>query len=99
MKYAVIERERRFLIAGLPEGVVATREIHDRYITGTRLRLREVREDNGSVIRKLGHKVRLGRGPAEVASTNFHLDLIPEWLDIIEDVSDHEHWTGAALAR
>lgn len=150
LKYAVIERERRFLIAGLPEGVVATREIDDRYITGTRLRLREVRENDGSVIRKLGHKVRLSRGPAEVASTNFYLDdrewavlralpahvlrkkrhlvhrdglvvaidehedgtlvaeiddrdepskLIPEWLDIIEDVSDDEHWTGAALAR
>ena len=59
LKYAVVERERRFLLASLPDGVVSTKQIVDRYVTGTRLRLREVREDDGTVIRKLGHKVRL----------------------------------------
>ena len=38
------------------------------------MRLREVREGDGTVVRKLGHKVRLGDGPAEVACTNFYLD-------------------------
>ena len=44
LKYAVVERERRFLLASLPEGIDCTRQIIDRYLTGTRLRLREVRE-------------------------------------------------------
>jgi len=150
LEYVVVERERRFLLASLPDGVVSTKQIVDRYVTGTRLRLREVREDDGSVIRKLTHKVRLSEGPAEVACTNFYLNdqewavlgalpaqilrkkrhmlhrdglivavdehedgtlvaeiddcdqpsqFIPGWLDIIEDVTDDERWTGASLAH
>jgi CYTH domain-containing protein len=150
LKYAVVERERRFLLASLPEFIVATKEIVDRYVTGTRLRLREVREDDGSVVRKLGHKVRISEGPGEVACTNFYLNdqewallgalpaqvlrkkrhvvdrdglivaidehedgtliaeiddrdrpsrFVPEWLDIVEDVSGDERWTGASLAH
>jgi CYTH domain-containing protein len=149
LKYAVVERERRFLLASLPEGVKGTRQIVDRYVTGTRLRLREVRDD-GTVVRKLGHKVRLTEGPAAVACTNFYLDdqewavladlparvlrktrhllkrdglvvaidehedgtliaeiddgdqpprAVPDWLDVVADVSDEERWTGARLAR
>lgn len=30
-------------------------------------------EDDGTVVRKLGHTVRLSEGPAEVACTNLHL--------------------------
>jgi CYTH domain-containing protein len=43
-KYARIERERRFLLAGPPpaSAVTATRRITDRYLPGTRLRLRRV---------------------------------------------------------
>lgn len=78
LKYAVVERERRYLLASMPEGVSSTSEIVDRYVTGTRLRLREVRESNGTVTRKLGHKVRLTEGPAEVACTNFYLNE-EEW--------------------
>ena len=150
LKYAVVERERRYLLATLPAGVTSSREILDRYVTGTRLRLREVRENDGTVIRKLGHKVRLTEGPAEVACTNFYLndaewtallalparllrkkrhlihrdgllvaidehedgtlvaevddrespsDFVPEWLDVVRDVSNDEDWTGARLAR
>jgi CYTH domain-containing protein len=82
LKYAVVERERRFLITRLPDGVVGTKEIVDRYVTGTRLRLREVREDDGTVVRKLSHKVRLSEGPAEVACTNLYLDD-PEWAALV----------------
>ena len=74
LKYAVVERERRYLVAYLPEGVNETQDIQDRYVTGTRLRLREVRHGDGTVTRKLGHKVRLSDGPAEVACTNLYLD-------------------------
>lgn len=150
LKYAVVERERRFLVAGMPEGVAEVWEIVDRYVDGTRLRLREVRRGDGTVVRKLGHKVRLDDSPAEVACTNFYLDdeewdvlsvlparvlrkrrhlvrrdgltvpidehedgtlvaeiddgdqpstAVPGWLDVLEDVSADERWTGAALAR
>ncbi|MGN6598362.1 MAG: hypothetical protein ACTHMW_03625 [Actinomycetes bacterium] len=150
LKYAVVERERRYRIRQLPDGVSSTVEIVDRYISGTRLRLREVRSGDGTVIRRLGHKVRLAEGPAEVACTNFYLDddewellatlparllrkrrhlvrrdgllvavdehedgtliaeiddgdhpsdRIPEWLDVGEDVTADEAWTGAGLAR
>lgn len=114
------------------------------------MRLREVREEDGSVVRKLGHKVRLSEGPAEIACTNFYLDdqegavlsalpaqvlrktrhmvhrhgsivavdehedgtlvaeiddceqpseFVPEWLDVMEDVTRDERWIGARLAR
>lgn len=74
LKYAVVERERRYVVATLPPHVTSTKEITDRYITGTRLRLREVREQDGTVTRKLGHKVRLAPGPEEVACTTFYVD-------------------------
>jgi CYTH domain-containing protein len=73
-KYAVVERERRYLVARVPDGVTSTKEITDRYVTGTRLRLREVREDDGTIVRKLGHKVRITDGPAAIACTNIYLD-------------------------
>ena len=128
----------------------STKDILDRYLTSTRLRLREVREADGTTTRKLGHKVRISDGPAEVACTNFYLDdeewtlltalpalvlrkrrhmvhrdglliavdeledgtliaeiddgeqpstFVPEWLDVLDDVTDDEAWTGAMLAR
>lgn len=149
LKYAVVERERRWLVRRIPEGVSSTKDIVDRYVTGTRLRLREVREADGTVVRKLGQKVRLSDGPAEVACTNLYLDDaewaalqdvpgatrsktrhlverdgwriavdehkdgtliaeiddgdapakdVPEWLDVVRDVTDDEDFTGAGLA-
>ena len=82
LKYAVVERERRFLVARLPDGVHGTKEISDRYVIGTRMRLREVREIDGTVVRKLGHKVRVGKGPAEVACTNFYVNA-DEWTVLL----------------
>jgi len=46
-KYARIERERRYLLRDLPEGLTRADhhlQITDNYITGTRLRLRRVRD-------------------------------------------------------
>ncbi len=74
LKYAVVERERRFLVSKLPGVAHERRRIVDRYITGTRLRLREVVTEDGVVTRKLGHKVRLGEGPHEIACTSLYLD-------------------------
>ena len=77
LKYAHVERERRWLLASLPElGGIPT-EIADRYLVGTRLRLRQVVRD-GSVSWKLGHKVRLDADAGEIACTNFYLDQA-EW--------------------
>lgn len=46
-KYALVERERRYLLQDLPEGMTradAHVQITDNYLTGTRLRLRKVRD-------------------------------------------------------
>jgi CYTH domain-containing protein len=46
-KYARVERERRYLLPDLPEGLSRVDhhlQITDNYITGTRLRLRKVRD-------------------------------------------------------
>ncbi len=60
LKYGNRERERRFLLAAPPAGpVVRTGAITDRYITGTRLRLRRVEWTGGGegVVYKLTQKV------------------------------------------
>jgi CYTH domain-containing protein len=72
LKYAHVESERRFLVRAVPEGVTRVSEITDRYIEGTRLRLREVTTDRATA-RKLGQKVRLGAGPARIAHTSIYL--------------------------
>ena len=77
LKYATIESERRFLVRAIPPGVTRVVRIHDRYLTGTRLRLREMVESDGSVVRKLGHKVRVD-GTTRIACTSFYLDEA-EW--------------------
>jgi len=48
-KYAHVERERRFRMAEspAPSAVTATRMITDRYLVGTRLRLRWARWPDG----------------------------------------------------
>jgi CYTH domain-containing protein len=46
LKYARIERERRFILRGLPPALALNdphTQIFDNYITGTRLRLRKIR--------------------------------------------------------
>ena len=46
-KYARVERERRYLLADLPEGLSRADhhlQITDNYLTGTRLRIRKVRD-------------------------------------------------------
>lgn len=46
-KYALVERERRYLLQDLPEGLTRASphvQITDNYITGTRLRIRKVRD-------------------------------------------------------
>lgn len=58
LKYAWIERERRWLCAAVPmERVLRSEAITDLYVTGTRLRLREAAPlDGGPPQRRLGRK-------------------------------------------
>jgi CYTH domain-containing protein len=75
-KYARIERERRFLVSEFPAGahVEKVRHITDRYIDGTRLRLREVLEDGGPTVFKLTQKIPMpGEGAQQGLITNLYL--------------------------
>ncbi len=73
-RYAWPERERRFTVLGDVPGLHDPRTIEDRYLDGTRLRLRHVRVWDQSVF-KLTQKVRTrAEDPAEVAITNTYLD-------------------------
>ncbi|SHH84638.1 CYTH domain-containing protein [Streptomyces sp. 3214.6] len=73
-KYARVERERRFLMAGppAPSTVTVTRLIRDRYLEGTRLRLRRTDyPDLGSREFKLTQKVPVDRpGAVQGLTTN-----------------------------
>jgi CYTH domain-containing protein len=75
--YARIERERRFLLAGPPlaPAVTATRRITDRYLAGTRLRLRRAeRPDRATIEYKLTQKVPADQpGPVQGLITNTYL--------------------------
>ncbi len=74
-KYAGIEIERRWLVA--PEAVSPsmserTRRIEDRYIQGTRLRLRAVHEEGKAPVYKLGKKYE-SRDPGSQAVVTAYL--------------------------
>jgi CYTH domain-containing protein len=58
-KYARMEIERRFLLAGVPDGedVIAVNEIDDRYLDGARLRLRRMVRVGGPTVLKLTQKL------------------------------------------
>jgi CYTH domain-containing protein len=75
VKYARPELERRFLLDGVPEGLVPKARIEDVYLDGTRLRLRRVTQVDGEVVRKLGQKVRVDPAdPSAVWLTTIYLD-------------------------
>jgi CYTH domain-containing protein len=80
LKYAHVERERRWLLLRTPDLPHDLRPLRivDRYLRGTRMRLREVSEPDGTIVHKLGHKVRLGEDVREVAHTSLYLDEA-EW--------------------
>src|SRR5882757_5759247 len=75
-KYARVERERRFLLAEPPaqSAVTATRMITDRYLVGTRLRLRRSEWPDGGCELKLTQKVPITRpGAVQGLITNTYL--------------------------
>ncbi|WP_235437712.1 hypothetical protein [Kitasatospora griseola] len=78
-RYARVERERRFLLARVPApgAVTCARLITDRYVDGTRLRLRHVeRIDTGECAHKLTQKIPAppgATGPVRGLITNMYL--------------------------
>ena len=55
-KYARFELERKFLLERAPEGLDDEARIYDRYLTGTRLRLRLAEHRDGRIEYKLNQK-------------------------------------------
>jgi CYTH domain-containing protein len=74
-KYARIEIERRFLLEGVPEAaeVLAINEIGDRYLDGTRLRLRRMARVGGPTQLKLTQKLPDPDGARQGALTTIYL--------------------------
>ena len=74
-KYARVERERRFLLAAPPTGLPPVPlRITDRYLSGTRMRLRRVEQPGTEPVFKLTQKIPAG-GPGAVQGliTNTYL--------------------------
>jgi CYTH domain-containing protein len=72
-RYAQVERELRWLLTHVPAEAHDPVEIVDRYIEGSRLRLRRVDSGRRSIL-KLGQKVRRDDSPEIVMMTNVYLD-------------------------
>ena len=80
-KYARIERERRYLLQDLPEGMTRADyhlQITDNYMTGSRLRLRKVRDPRTNKwIVKLTQKFPIADGDfARCVITNTYLNAL-----------------------
>lgn len=76
-KYSLIEREKRFLLAALPDGIGKTfRLIEDTYFQDTRLRLRRVTNPLGQALElKLTQKFSgQGQQASERSITNLYLN-------------------------
>jgi CYTH domain-containing protein len=80
-KYARIERERRYLLQDLPEGMTRAdyhRQITDNYMTGSRLRMRKVRDPKTNKwVAKLTQKLPFAEGDfARTIITNIYLNAV-----------------------
>ena len=76
MKYAHVERERRYLVLGSENKNTPMRKvlISDHYLNDSTLRLRRLEEEGEPPVFKLGQKVRLGGdGPLTIAHTTMYI--------------------------
>ena len=72
-RYAHVEREQRWRLAGVPDSATHHADIVDRYIHGTRMRLRRVIAPEGETL-KFAQKVRVTESnPETVGLTNMYL--------------------------
>jgi len=84
LKYAFVERERRWLCDHIPMDRVRSAEaITDLYVTGTRLRLRDARPlDGGEPKRRLGRKADVDAQTRLITS----IYLAPEEFALLADL-------------
>lgn len=79
-KYACLELERRYLLRELPAGLEGQGyywTITDRYLVGTRLRLRRMVAPGGEFLFKFGQKYRApSQSPFETTMTNIYLNEV-----------------------
>jgi CYTH domain-containing protein len=80
-KYARVERERRYLLQDLPEGLTRASphvQITDNYITGTRLRLRKVRDPqtNKWTVKLTQKFAPVSEDPSRTVITNIYLNAL-----------------------
>lgn len=103
-RYAHLEREQRWIARGVPPDAGHPASIVDRYISGTRLRLRRS-ESDGEVVFKLGQKVRSNPADPEVLKlTNLYLSA--EEYTVLAALAAgescktrwHAAWQGKAVA-
>jgi CYTH domain-containing protein len=74
-RYAILEREQRWVLDAVPAEAVDERLITDDYLIGTRLRLRKIQSDSETIF-KLCQKVRVNDGDPELVKiTNMYLSL------------------------
>lgn len=72
-RYVSTEREQRWIWGGLPDDPTGPIEIHNLYLTGSSLCLRQMRAGS-DVVFKLDQKVRVAaRSPERVSITNVYL--------------------------
>jgi CYTH domain-containing protein len=72
-RYARVEREQRWALRHRPDGLIEPTSIVDRYLIGTRLRLRRA-DARSDVVYKLGQKVRPNEASPELVKlTNIYL--------------------------
>lgn len=91
LKYAHIERERRFLVRNpiLRSGNARRLRIRDRYLVGARLRLRSVEEAGLPTIFKLGQKLRIDENhPSTNAHTTMYISS--EEFDLLSQLPANE---------
>jgi hypothetical protein len=103
-RYARVEREQRWVLADIPPDAVRLCEIVDRYLVGTRLRLRRM-DDGERVVHKLAQKVRPEPvSPEVVRLTNIYLTeaeydaLLPLPAAELRKVRWTVTWDGRAVA-
>jgi len=103
-RYAHIEREQRWLADRVPPDAHPVASIVDRYIHGTRLRLRQSKNEDG-VVYKLGQKVRNDPADPEIVNvTNLYLSVDEYGLLLrlpaaeLRKTRSHVPWTGRTIA-
>lgn len=91
LKYAHVENERRFLIRSPFATTSGLRRLHirDRYLIGTRLRLRRVEEFGFPVVYKLGQKIRID-GSARSKNAHTTIYLSADEFDVLAHLPANE---------